>query len=75
MGIIGMVEESVSNPSNLEVVRGAAEAETDSNKFSENGSKASEENRRDLEFANQLNKISEGIEFVTNQELDHNQEI
>lgn len=36
--------------------------------ISENGSKISDQNKRDFEFAEQLNKISEGVELITGQQ-------
>lgn len=42
---------------------------------SENLSKRSDQNKRDLEFAEQLNKISEGVELITGQQdFEHPQE-
>jgi hypothetical protein len=42
--------------------------------ISENASKKSDQNQKDFEFAEQLNKISEGVELITGQDFEHQHE-
>jgi hypothetical protein len=45
--------------------------ESESIKVSENASKKSDQHKKDFEFAEQLNKISEGVELITGQDYEH----